>query len=216
MTSQELLLQGARELNIALAPAQAKAFITYSLELRKWNKKINLTSIDDEKEIIIRHFLDSLTYLKGFAPEKNHRLLDMGSGAGFPALPIKIVHPEISITLVESVKKKASFLRHVTRQLHLDSVLIIEQRLDEIANSLSQSFDIVTARAFADMKTALITGSAFLKPGGSIILSRGPEEIISGQELEKSAIVIKQKIDLTLPCSDLKRTIWVFKKRQDS
>ncbi len=123
---KQLLVNGARELGIELSDSQVDACFQYLSELKKWNRKINLTAIRDDRDIIIKHFLDSFSFLKGFMPREGLRLLDMGSGAGFPALPVKIAHGEIEITMVESVKKKASFLRHIIRTLDLKGVEVLD------------------------------------------------------------------------------------------
>ena len=212
MTPRELLIAGSKELGIALSIEQVNLFFVYLAELRKWNKKINLTAIIEERDTVIKHLLDSLSYLKAFTPAPGIRLLDMGSGAGFPAIPLKIAAPEISITMVESVKKKASFLRHIVRTLPLTGADILDIRMEELPDSAHSSFDIVTARAFAEMPEALGHGVKFLKPGGLMILSRGPEETISEQELAKAGVKREQRLELVLPHSDYKRAIWVFKK----
>jgi len=210
MTSKELLTSGAQELGIDLTLDQVNAFFIYLDELKKWNRKINLTAIRDERDTVIKHVLDSLSYIHGFTPAQGLRLLDMGSGAGFPALPIKIALPGVMITLVESVKKKASFLRHVARLLNLDGVEVLDQRTDELADSCHAAFDVVTARAFADMESALAVGRQFLTPRGCIILSRGPEEKISEQVMKRIGFALEKREELTLPFSDYKRAIWVF------
>ena len=212
MTPRELLIAGSNELGLALSIEQVNLFFVYLAELRKWNRKINLTAITEERDTVIKHLLDSLSYIKAFTSAPGLKLLDMGSGAGFTAIPLKIAAPDISITMVESVKKKASFLRHIVRTLPLESVEIIDKRMEELPDSSHSSFDIVTARAFAEMPEALGHGVLFLKPGGLMILSRGPEETISDQELDKAGVKVEQRIEFTLPHSDYKRAIWVFKK----
>jgi 16S rRNA (guanine527-N7)-methyltransferase len=212
MTPRELLNNGAKKLGVSLTVEQANSVFIYLAELKKWSQKINLTAIKDERDIVIKHVLDSLSYLHGFTPVPGLRLLDMGSGAGFPALPIKIACPEISITLVDSVKKKASFLRHIIRTLKLTETEVIDTRTEELSVHLLSTFDIVTARAFAVMKTAIAEGMPLLKPGGTIVLSRGPEETINEQDLVRVGVSLERRFDLTLPYSDYKRVIWVFKK----
>ncbi len=184
----------------------------YLAELKKWSRKINLTAIKDERDVVIKHVLDSLSYICGFIPTPGLRLLDMGSGAGFPALPIKIAFSAVSITMVESVKKKASFLRHIIRTLKLAETSVIDARTEELSDNFRSAFDIVTARAFADMKLAISEGMPLLKPGGLMVLSRGPEETINDQDLGRAGVSLESRTDLTLPYSDYKRTIWVFKK----
>ncbi len=212
---QDLLKSGSMELGTALSPAHLDSFFMYFAELIKWNSKINLTTITDTHEIIIKHALDSLSYIKGFAPSPGLRLLDLGSGAGFPALPIKIVHPEITVTLVESVKKKAAFLRHIIRTLQLSSVEVLDQRAEQLASSHHNTYDIITARAFADMKVAIFTALPLLKQNGVIVLSRGPMETFDSLDLEKYGLVLENRISLILPYSDHKRMIWVFRKLRD-
>lgn len=212
MNPRELLNNGAEKLGISLSVEQTNTVFIYLVELKKWSNKINLTAIKDERDVVIKHVLDSLSYLNGFTPTPGLKLLDMGSGAGFPALPIKIAFPAVSITMIESVKKKASFLRHIIRTLKLSETSVIDTRTEEISTDFLSSFDIVTARAFADMKSALSEGMPLLKPGGLMVLSRGPEETINDQDLIRAGVSLESRLDLTLPYSDYKRTIWVFKK----
>jgi 16S rRNA (guanine527-N7)-methyltransferase len=212
VTPREILRTGAEVLGIALTVERINSLFMYLAELKKWNRKINLTAITEDRDMVIKHVLDSLSYLKGFAPEPGLRLIDMGSGAGFPALPLKIAFPEIAVTLVESAKKKSSFLRHIMRTLKLTGVEIIDKRMEELPGSLAAVFDVVTARAFANMEKALSSGVPFLKKGGLMVLSRGPEESITEPELTKAGVSLIKRIEHTLPHSDYKRAIWVFKK----
>jgi 16S rRNA (guanine527-N7)-methyltransferase len=212
MTPREILHNGSEELGISLSIEQINTVFIYLTELKKWGRKINLTAIKDERDIVIKHVLDSLTYLHGFDAASGLRLLDMGSGAGFPALPIKIACPGILMTMVDSVKKKASFLRHIIRTLKLAETLVIDTRMEELSVHFLSTFDIITARAFADMKSAIAVGMPLLKPGGLMVLSRGPEETIDDKDLVRAGVSLERRIDLILPYSDYKRTIWVFKK----
>jgi len=209
---KQILTEGAKDLGISLYESQLDLCFVYLTELKKWNQKINLTAIRDDGDIVIKHFLDSFSFIKGFAPVEGLKLLDMGSGAGFPALPLKIAIPGISVTMVESVKKKTAFLRHIIRTLRLTGAEVSDKRTEELPTSLYSIFDVVTARAFADIGTALAVGKPFLKSEGIIVLSRGPEEKISEQELSKAGFVLERRIELTLPHSDYKRAIWVFRK----
>ena len=208
----QILSSGATELGVELSDVQISSCILYLSELKKWNQKINLTAIREDRDIIIKHFLDSFSFIKGFAPVEGLKLLDMGSGAGFPALPLKIAIPGISVTMVESVKKKAAFLRHIIRTLCLTGAEVSDKRTEALPNSLHSIFDVVTARAFADMETALAAGKPFLKSGGVVVLGRGPEEKIGEQELSKAGFVLERRVALALPHSDYKRAIWVFRK----
>lgn len=211
-SQREFLITGAEELGVSLTPEQVDSIFLYLAELKKWNRKINLTAITGDRDIIIKHVLDSLSYIKGFTPGPQVRLLDMGSGAGFPAVPIKIAHPEISITLVESVKKKGAFLRHAIRVLNLTGAEVVDARTEELRDSYEASYHIVSARAFADIGSALASGSRFLNTGGVMILSRGPGETVPEQELSKNSVTLEKRLELTLPHSDYKRAVWVFRK----
>jgi 16S rRNA (guanine527-N7)-methyltransferase len=212
MTPRELLITGAEELGIALTVEQVNSLFILLAELKKWNSKINLTAIKGERDTVIKHVLDSLSHIQGFIPAPGLKLLDMGSGAGFPAIPIKIACPEIAVTLVESVKKKVSFLRHAIRTLQLSDAEVLDIRTEELPDSRHGTYDVVTARAFADMNLALSASATFLKAGGLAVLSRGPEESITEQKLTRAGFIQNKKIELTLPHSDYKRAIWVFKK----
>ncbi len=212
MTPRELLISGAEELSVPLTAEQVELLFIYLTELKKWNRKINLTAITDDRDVIVKHLLDSLSYIKGFESKQGLRLLDMGSGAGFPAIPVKIACPEVSITLVESVKKKASFLRHIVRSLPLVQAEVLGMRTGEVPASYENTYSVVTARAFAGMGAALAEGARFLETGGLMVLSRGPGETVGEQDMDKAGVKLEKKIDLRLPHSDYERAIWVFRK----
>ena len=143
------LQKGAKELGVALGEDQLELFLTYIEELTRWNRKINLTKITDPSKIVTRHFLDSLTvcrYLKG-----TKRLLDIGTGAGFPGLPVKIAMPEVEVTLMDSVEKKVFFLKSIIRTLGLSGVRAVHARAEDAAviEELEGSFDCVVSRAIS-------------------------------------------------------------------
>jgi 16S rRNA (guanine527-N7)-methyltransferase len=206
------LLSGAQQLGVSLTDKQAGDLFRYTTELRKWNRKINLTAITSERDVVIKHLLDSLSYIKGFPAGARGGLLDMGSGAGFPGIPIMIALPGLSVTLVESVKKKASFLRHICRLLDLQAVEVLDVRTNEVGSDHNNTYSFVTARAFAHMGTALVEARRFLKDGGLAVLSRGPGESLEGKEVVLAGFAVEERIDLTLPHSDHKRSLWVFRK----
>ena len=211
-TLRNTLTSGATALGKPLSELQTDALFVYLAELRKWNRKINLTAITDERDVIIKHVLDSLSYVKGFSPKPGLRLLDMGSGAGFPAIPLKILCPEISIAMVESVKKKASFLRHIIRALRLEGAEVLDVRTEELPDSLQGVFDVVTARAFADIGASLSAGVPLLRLSGLLVLSRGPEESVDERHMDDAGVCREQRIEFTLPHSDYKRALWILRK----
>lgn len=213
MTLRKTLMDGAAAFGIGLTDEQADACLVYLVELEKWNRKFNLTAIRDEQEIITKHFIDSFSYLKGFNPEPGMALLDMGSGAGFPALPIKIAAPALLVIMVESVRKKGTFLRHIIRTLRIEGVEVLEARTDALLPEHHARYDVVTARAFAGMETALQEGSLFLKPGGLMILSRGPAETVSDDRVSEHGMLVKARHEIILPGSGDPRALWVFQKK---
>ena len=212
MNLEEILNTGAEQFGLHLSKGQVEHSFVYLSELRKWNRKINLTAISEDRDIVIKHFLDSLSLAAAFTPGEGMSLFDMGSGAGFPALPLKIISPELSVTLVESVKKKASFLRHIVRTLRLDRVEVVDRRMEELPKTYRRRFDVVTARAFGDVKRTLAAGMPFLRTGGIMVLSRGPAEDKGEEIVLKQGFSLDQKMMITLPHSDFKRAVWVVRK----
>jgi len=212
MTLRRRLIDGAAVFGVDLNDGQIDACLVYLIELEKWNRKINLTAIRDEQEIITKHFIDSFSYLKGFGPAPGMELLDMGSGAGFPALPIKIAAPDISVTLVESVRKKGAFLRHVIRTLRVERATVLDARTEALPAEHRSRYDVVTARAFADLDTALREGAPFLRAGGVMVLSRGPAESINDTAVAAHGMSVRSRDELILPRSLDPRALWVFQK----
>ena len=168
--TREMLVKGALELGIALEKEQIEHFSVYLSELKEWNKRINLTTIVEEQDVVVRHFLDSLTpikYLKACS-----QLLDLGSGAGFPGIPLKIVKPGLSVTLVDSKEKKVLFQRHVIRALGLKKgICSVHGRVEDLAlnEKYKESFDAVVSRALSSLKEFICLGLPFLKKGGRLI-----------------------------------------------
>jgi len=209
----EILEKGSLELGVALDEGQKAAFLKYLRELKAWNSRINLTSIIDEKEIIIKHFLDSLTPAAFLSGVKT--LLDIGSGAGFPGLPLKIALPSIKVTMIDSVEKKVHFIRHMIRTLGLKGVDAISGRVEspELVYSLSGVFDCVTSRAFAELEAFVTLGAPYLKPGGMLLALKGPlapQEIAAmGQVAGFSAPEVHE---IEVPFSVRKTNIVIMRK----
>lgn len=142
-------------------------FLLYLEELKKWNKTYNLTSIKDEGEIIIKHFIDSLFYIY-FIPEKPLKIADVGSGAGFPGIAIAIIREYMKISLIETSWKKCAFLKNIKKKLDLDNIEIIQSKAEEV----NQKFDIVTIRALWRIKDIIKNCYHLLKEGGYFIVSK--------------------------------------------
>lgn len=185
MKPEEQLKKGLDELGITVNEEVIEAFVTYISELKKWNRIHNLTALKSDEDIVIKHFLDSLLYLNA-VPDGPLRMADIGSGAGFPGLPIKIVRPEIELTLVESSAKKTAFLRHIIRQLKISRVSVIGKRVEELLKEQESLYDIIVSRATYSISEFLKIICPLIRTDGSIILSKGPKLLEELKELENT------------------------------
>jgi 16S rRNA (guanine527-N7)-methyltransferase len=176
--NSQILTAGLRELGFASDPGVIATFDIYRKELKKWSKVHNITAIVDDEEIVVKHFLDSLIYLKAI-PAGTITLCDVGSGGGFPGLPIAIMRKDIEITLLEPARKKYSFLRQMRRTLALQNIGIIEDRAEGVED---RQFDVVVTRATFTVPDMLKKAGHLIKPGGKLIMSKGPnfEEELEG------------------------------------
>jgi 16S rRNA (guanine527-N7)-methyltransferase len=168
--SVALLKAGIRELGLSCSEKQVGAFLTYLEELKKWNKAYNLTALKIDRDIIIKHFLDSLLFAKALPPEVS-TLADIGSGAGFPGIPIKIMFPSLSVFLIEPTQKKAVFLRHICSKLQLQDVEIIDKRIEEVKGL---QVDVAVTRALYSVKEFIEKTKDIINKNGILILSKGP------------------------------------------
>jgi 16S rRNA (guanine(527)-N(7))-methyltransferase RsmG len=168
-----ILADGSREFGYVLNQASKAAFHRYARELQAWSKKINLTTLTREQDVAILHFLDSLACSPLLDPSTPRSLLDIGSGAGFPGLPLKIVHPGLSVVLLEPNRKKTAFLRHVIGTLDLKNAVVLSARLEDIAGApdYQSHFDYIVTRAVRQDLLLHHAGS-LLAPQGRIILYR--------------------------------------------
>ena len=150
------------------------AFQLYRQELLQWNAHTNLTAITDPEEVLLKHFLNSLSLLQAYDQTTALRLLDIGTGAGFPGIPLKIVRPSWQVTLLEATGKKTVFLQHIIDTLHLEDITVIHGRAEEFAHKedYRATFDIVTARAVAALPVLLESCSPYCRPGGRLILPK--------------------------------------------
>ena len=172
MKVEELLINGAREFGIELTRHQIELFLNYLDNITFWNKKINLAGTKDEHQVAINHFLDSISIFP-FVSETS-KLLDIGSGAGFPGIPLKIVLPSLEVTLLDSVEKKVFFMREVIRRLGLQKTHAICGRAEDIGNGVARGyFDFVVSRAVGKIEKLLELGIPYLCEGGKIVLMRG-------------------------------------------
>jgi 16S rRNA (guanine527-N7)-methyltransferase len=185
----EKLKAGAKKLGLHLTPNQLSQYETYYQELMAWNKRVNLTAITDYEEVQIKHFLDSLTLVLAQPISAGLRLIDVGTGAGIPGIPLKIAFPSMRLVLLEAVAKKAAFLRHITQKLGLDDVEIVVGRAEEIAHrsEYREKFDMVLSRAVAPLPTVVELVLPFCAVGGSFIAQKKGD---TGEEVGSAARAI--------------------------
>ncbi len=199
----DLLRKGLRELGISFTEHQTEAFLFYLEELKRWNKAYNLTGLKTDREIIIKHFFDSLLFLKAL-PEHVRSLADIGSGAGFPGIPLKIMYPDPVVYLVEPSKKKAAFLRHVCKQLRLPDVEIIDRRIEEVTDL---KVDAAVTRALFSIDDFLKKTQGIVKKKGVLILSKGPKLAEELQGVPSDRI---STLDVKLPLLNIIRHLVVI------
>lgn len=170
----QLLRQQAALLGIDLTRGQLGLFQVYHDELQAWNERVNLTAIRGERDVQIKHFLDSLTCLQALPDATAPRLLDVGSGAGFPGLPIKILRPDVRLSLLESVGKKAEFLSHVAARLGLADVRVLALRAEDAGQQADEreQYDVVAARAVAELRVLAEITLPFCRVGGIVIAQK--------------------------------------------
>ena len=163
----------SKKINILLNEEQIEKFYKYMNLLIEWNKKINLTAIIEPKEIILKHFIDSLTINKYI--KDNSKIADVGTGAGFPGIPLKIIRPDIQLVLVDSLNKRINFLNEVIEQLNLKNIETIHIRIEEFGQNTKyrEKFDYSTARAVANLSTLSEYLLPIVKVGGQVICMKG-------------------------------------------
>ncbi len=209
--------QDAQALGIIFNEYQLGQFDTYHKELLKWNAKTNLISAKSAQEIVNRHFLDSLTAFK-FIKTGNIRIIDIGCGAGFPGIPLKIAAPSLRLYLLETNRKKVSFLKHITRELNLSDTFVLHERVENLL-SIAQwkdFFDVLISRAAFKLPEMLPWGAFFLRPGGKLVALKSKD--IAGEFLQATAVAQHHGFsqlfqnDINQETSDITRKIIVGEK----
>ena len=191
-------------------------FEKYMKLLLEWNEKINLTAITEEDDIILKHFVDSLTISKYI--EDGKTLVDVGTGAGFPGVPVKIARENVKVTLVDSLNKRLLFLQDVIEKLQLKEIETLHFRAEEFGQNKKyrESFDIATSRAVANLSTLVEYLLPLVKVGGICICMKGSEVQEELEESKKAIQILGGEIlkveEFTLPESDIKRNIVIIKK----
>ena len=211
--------EGLHRPGLTLSEEQREQFVRYREELLDWNTRVNLTAITNPEEVQVKHFLDSLSLLLVYDKPQT-RLLDIGTGAGFPGLALKIVRPEWQVVLLEATGKKVTFLRHVIDTLHLTGVEVVHGRAEELAHKpqYRATFDVVTARAVAALPTLLEYSAPFCRVSGEIILFKKGDigsELIQGQRAARLlGAIFKEDIPVTLPGLEDDRRLLVWQQQK--
>lgn len=194
----ELLRKGLEELGFVCSDRQIDIFGSYREELKKWNKAYNLTGLSSDRDIIVRHFLDSLLFAK-VLPADARSVADIGSGAGFPGIPVKIIMPSIRLYLIEPTMKKAIFLRHICGMLDLEGVEVIDRRIEDLKDI---KVDAAMTRALFKVGEFIEKAGGLLNEGGVLIMSKGPKIEPELHGLDDSMISVQ---DLILPVERIVR-----------
>jgi 16S rRNA (guanine527-N7)-methyltransferase len=195
------LIEGAGKLGIKLTARQAKQFELYYQELVEWNKRVNLTAITDYSSVQAKHFLDSLTITLALPEEEVKRpdfnIVDIGTGAGFPGLPLKILFPQLRLVLIEPTTKKAAFLDHIIRELELENVEVVNRRAEEAAHlSLyREQFTLVLSRAVALLPTLVELTLPFCRIGGRFIAQKKGEVDQEINKAKEAIAILGGKLD---------------------
>lgn len=215
-----LLKKYLEELDIKLNSEQILKFYNYMNLLIEWNKKLNLTAIIDPKDIIIKHFVDSLAISKYI--EENAKIIDVGTGAGFPGIPLKIYRNDIEVTLLDSLNKRINFLNYAIESLNLKKIKTIHGRAEDYAREKSyrEEFDIATSRAVANMSTLSEYLIPYVKVNGMVIAMKGSdidEEIkCAGNAIKILGGKITNIDEFELPGTDARRSIVCIKKIKET
>ena len=203
------------ENNIILNDKQIESYKTYSKLLQEWNKVMDLTAIDEEAQIVEKHFYDSLISAKYFRYE-NQTLLDIGSGAGFPGLVLAIAFPNLKITLLEPTLKRCNFLNEVIKVLELSNVKVVNDRAENYVKEKRESFDLVTSRAVSRLNILLELSIPFLTIQGTMIALKGKNANLELKEAENALKILNVKLlknyEFKLPSEEENRSILLLKK----
>lgn len=218
MTNIDILLKGAKDLGLDLSEGDKASFKDYKELLKEWNQKINITTITEDEEVDIKHFLDSLTCLSLDIFEGEKSLIDIGTGGGFPGLPLKIMKDKLDVTLLDSLNKRIVFLKDVIDKLGLKGIRAVHGRAEELSRSpeYREKFSIAVSRAVASLDTLSEYCLPFVKVGGHFIAMKGPDVSEELQESQDAIFTLGGKVVetkfVTLPESDIVHSLIVIEK----
>jgi len=213
---KKYIYEKANENSIVLSENEINLFYLYMNNLIEWNKKINLTAIKDDKEIVIKHFIDSILVKNEIKCAK--KVLDIGSGAGFPGIPLKIVNNSLDFTLIDSVNKKVNFMNNTIERLGLKNIIALHGRAEDFAHQeeYREKYDVVVSRAVSNMTTLVEYMLPFVKVGGKCICLKGPN-VEKELNLARNAIkILGGRVDKVLDyklCENGRSLIIIFKEK---
>ncbi len=211
---EKIFFQEVEKIDEKINVSQIKKFYQYMNLLKEWNKKINLTAIVEEKEIITKHFIDSLTINKYLNKENN--IIDVGTGAGFPGIPIKIINENLEVDLLDSLNKRINFLNEVIKECHIEKINTIHSRIEDFAIKNREKYDVATSRAVARMSVLLEYLLPVVKKDGICICMKSNKADEEIKEAKKALEILGGKIEkiekFNLPGTDYERSIIIIRK----
>lgn len=212
---RKILVLAAEEIGIDLPGDRLALLEAYRETLLLWNSKMNLVSLQSDLDLPVRHFIDSLTLLPHLPPGPGS-LLDIGSGAGFPAIPIRIFRNDLHVTLLEASRKKCSFLKELSRRLGLQDVTVLNSRLEELLKQPQRrAYDVITSRATLKLPELVQKGLPLLKKGGLLAAMKGPgldEEIAALESVKTVDFRVVANVALSLPLTGDRRQLVLVDK----
>ena len=214
----DIMKKSADQLNLSFTETQYNQFVQYKTLLKEWNEKLNLTAITEDEEIISKHFIDSIQAFQFAELKEAESMIDVGTGAGFPGLPIKIMKPDLKVTLLDSLNKRLNFLRAVSEELNLENVEFVHSRAEDGARKpeFRDSYDIAISRAVANLTLLTELCLPYVKVGGHFIALKGPAVEQEIRDAEYAVKVLGGKIvkiqEVQIEGTDLKHNLVVIRK----
>ncbi|WHZ23583.1 MAG: 16S rRNA (guanine(527)-N(7))-methyltransferase [Nitrospira sp.] len=208
---EKFLKKSVSELSISIPGSAIPLFFRYLDELKQWNQAINLTAIDDDREVVVKHFVDSLAGLKVIEVTAGTTLLDVGAGAGFPALPLKIVRSDLLVEMLDPSEKKGAFLRYVVEALDLQQATVVTSKLEDYVKGRGSQrrYDYIVVRAFRVERFGFALGS-LLKDTGKVVLYRSATV---GSDFRLDGLALVREVEYELPSGYGHRVLSVFSKQ---